>query len=320
MPITSIGSFIPVMEEFAFHWAQANAAIAPAVLVLRGGYGLADFVADQATIQSAITAVEDVDNDRQIAQAQRDESKAAHRARLAQYRAIVLGVLAGTPYAETLPLLPRFIANTGEFLEAMDEMANGWNRINTDPIPGFTGPQLLAGGYSLADFSADLAALKAAYTSATNAEDNAQQQRRVRDALLAPAKQRMLQYRQAAKGFLPAGSPLLKTIPAVTPPPGATPAPVSATGVWNEATRQADLTWTASTNPNLAHYSVRTAPGPKYRAAEESVVAEVSAGTTAYSTNEGLSAPGATALFRVYVVLRTENERGSNTVRVTRDG
>ena len=68
------------------------------------------------------------------------------------------------------------------------------------------------------------------------------------------------------------------------------------------------------------HYSVRTAAGPSYHAADESVVAEVPAGTTAYSTNEGLSASGATALFRIYVVPTTANEKGSNTVSVTRAG
>ena len=36
------------------------------------------------------------------------------------------------------------------------------------------------------------------------------------------------------------------------------------------------------------------------------------------STAEGLIDPGATGLFRVYVVLMTANEKGSNTVSETR--
>ncbi len=78
------------------------------------------------------------------------------------------------------------------------------------------------------------------------------------------------------------------------------------------------MTWTPSTNPNLYHYSVRTSPGPKYKAADESVVAEGAKTDTSFSTDEGLVSPGATALFRVYVVLTTANEKGSNTVSVTR--
>ncbi len=85
-------------------------------------------------------------------------------------------------------------------------------------------------------------------------------------------------------------------------------------------TRATALTWTPSTNPNLDHYSVRTAPGPTYHAADESVVADVPAGTTAHSTNEGLVAPGATAHFGIYAVLTTANEKGSKMVAVTRPG
>ncbi len=320
MAISTIASYLPTMQEFIAHWTDVNAAIAPTVLTLKGGYTLAAFTTDRTAIETAITGVETVDNARQIASADRDLKKAAHREKLAQYRAIVGGVLPGTPYVNTLPLLPRFSANQGIFLKAMDDMANGWSRINTDTIPGFTPPMLLAGGYTLATFTTDLAALRTAYVASTNAEDNSQQQRSVRNALLGPARARMIQYRSAVKGVLPAGSPLLATIPAVTPPPGSTPAAVNASGVWNGGTLEADLTWTPSTNPNLDHYSVRTAPGPTYKAVNESVVAEVASNLTEFSTNAGLVAPGATALFKIYVVLTTANEKGSNTVSVTRPG
>jgi hypothetical protein len=320
MAVSSIASYLPTMQEFIDHWTAVNAAINPTVLTLKGGFTLATFTTDRTAIQTAITGVETVDNARQIASADRDLKKANAREKIAQYRATVLGVLRGTPYANTLPKLPPFKSNQGVFLKAMDDMANGWSRINTDTIPGFTGPLLLAGGYALAAYNTDLTAMRAAFVASTNAEDNSRQQRSVRNALLAPAKARMVQYRQAVKGILPSTSPLLATIPAVSPPPGSTPAAVNASGVWNGTTLEADLTWTASTNPNLDHYSVRTAPGPTYHAADESVVAEVPAGTTAHSTNEGLVAPGATALFRVYVVLTTANEKGSNTVSVTRPG
>ena len=50
----------------------------------------------------------------------------------------------------------------------------------------------------------------------------------------------------------------------------------------------------------------------------ESVVAEVDESLLTYATNVGLAAPGSVALFRVYVVLTTGNEKGSATVKVTR--
>ena len=58
------------------------------------------------------------------------------------------------------------------------------------------------------------------------------------------------------------GDPLTLSLPSVTPPPGSTPQPVNLSGVWNAGTSKAVLTWSASTNPNMAHYSVQTAPAP----------------------------------------------------------
>jgi hypothetical protein len=307
------------MQQFIGHWTEVNAAIAPSVLTLKGGYTLAMFTADRDAIQSEITGIESVDNDRQITSASRDIKKAGARERLSQYRFTVMGLLAGTPYANTLPLLPRFRANQAMFLKAMDDMANGWSRINTDTIPGFTPPLLLSGGYALADHIAAVADLRAAYLSSTNAEDNSQLKRSVRNALLGPAKERMIQYRNAVRGILPTGHPLLMTIPAVTPPPGSTPAAVKLDAVWNPATSKADLSWSASANPKLDHYSLRTAPAP-YKTADESVVAKLPANQTEYSTDSGLLAPGSVAQFKVYVVLTTGNEKGSNTVSITHPG
>jgi hypothetical protein len=73
-----------------------------------------------------------------------------------------------------------------------------------------------------------------------------------------------------------------------------------------------DLERSASTNPNLANCSVLTAPDC---AADESVVAEVSAGTVTISTDSGLIAPGSTAQFKVSVVLTTGNEKGATRCR-----
>lgn len=66
---------------------------------------------------------------------------------------------------------------------------------------------------------------------------------------------------------------------------------------FDPGTSRADLTWTPS-DPNPDHYSLRTAPDPIYKAADESVVADIPAGQTTYSTNVGLIAPGATACSR----------------------
>jgi hypothetical protein len=125
------------MGEFIFHWTAVNAAVTPDVLVLKGGYGLADFIADADAVQAALTLITSVDNSVQINASDRDKHKKAARGRIGQYRAMVLGLLADTPYAQTMPKVPPFESKPSTITRAMDEIANGWSRINTEPIrPG----------------------------------------------------------------------------------------------------------------------------------------------------------------------------------------
>ena len=91
------------------------------------------------------------------------------------------------------------------------------------------------------------------------------------------------------------------------------------TVTWDEATQQAHLTWTESDDPNLSHYSIRFCPGPNYSTDDESVIGTVLPGEPReFFTTAGLASPGSTASFKVYVVLTTGNEKGSNTVTITR--
>ncbi len=49
----------------------------------------------------------------------------------------------------------------------------------------------------------------------------------------------------------------------------------------------------------------------------EQVVATLPPGTLSFSTNAGLTVPGSTMGFKVYVKLTTGNEKGSNAITVT---
>jgi len=99
---------------------------------------------------------------------------------------------------------------------------------------------------------------------------------------------------------------------------GSTPAGVTLTGTWVPANEQAEFSWPASTNPNLDHYVVRMSVGSSYDAATATVVGNFAAGTTSLATTVGLESPGDVASFKVFVVLTTGNEAGSNTVTITR--
>jgi len=232
----------------------------------------------------------------------------------------VRGQLPGSLYLHSIPRTPLFASSPGVWRDAMDDMANLWATINTNTpaVPGFTPPLKLSGAYLQATFATDAAALSTAFTAVSNADIGLKNSREARDIAFAPVYQRMKQYRLAVAAALPPGHPLASSIPALTPPPGATPDPVQLSASWNSGTDMADLVWSTSVDPNLSEYSIRYHPGPRYKAAEEQTVDSVPAGTTTFSTDFGLPAPGSVAWFKVYVVLTTGNEKGSNAVKVVR--
>lgn len=112
-----------------------------------------------------------------------------------------------------------------------------------------------------------------------------------------------------------AGAPLLLSLPAVSPPKGATPPATVLSG--SIAGDLISLSWLASTIPNLKHYSIRACDPPRFNSANETVVATVLPGTTTWTNNSLLTVPGAVKFFKVYVVTLDDNEKGSNSLKLT---
>ena len=317
MPLyTNAGSYLSTAQEFLAHWLQVQTA--GFTLTLQGGYGSDDFEADRTALMDASDAVASRENAVGAAAVERDRQKTALSQRLGQFRNTVRGLLPASNHAQGLPTVPGFTVIESRFLRPLVDMADLWTRINADTtVPGFTPPLLLAGGYTITQFRTGLTLLRAAYAANTNATGEAQAARRTRDGLLPPLRERMNQYRALAKALLPAGHPLLATLPPITPPAGSTPGAVILSGGWNETGAQAALSWPASDHPDLDHYSLRAYTGPgAYRAADERVVARVPKEATQFSSDFGLLSPGAETGFKLYVVTRTGNEKGSNAIRI----
>lgn len=322
MPITDIASYPIVMQEFIEHWADVNAALGgePATdFKLTGGYPLATFISDRATLAAIIISINS-DPDLPLAITLRDAKKGAIRIRLTHFRATVAGQLSGSPYPTNLPLQPKLQEGEGRFLDPFDDMSRWWATINGDvTIPGFTPPLILQGGYTQTDFTTELAALRTAYTAVGSADDNARLARAQRDKQMKAAYERMKQYRTGIFGALPADDPLLTTVPDLTPPQWVPLNPVLLNAVWNAATSMADLNWTASTDVNLGEYSVRYVPGlAAYDPNNEILIVDLPVTALSLSTDDGLLSVGVTAQFRVYAVRTTGAETGSNIVVVTR--
>jgi len=254
------------------------------------------------------------------ATADRDNKKAAIRPRLLQFRAAVSGLLAGTVHARGLPQTPDLTTVETRFLTPFVDMAQHWAAINADiTLPGFSPPLLLAGNYARDNFTAEIAALRAAFTAYAAARKIAQDARAGRDVLLDPVRERMRQYRQVVKARLLPGHALLLTVPRLTPAPGTTPAAVVLTARWDAALNKAVYTWQPSTDANLRGYSLRAVIGDRYsRDEEQSITSLLAPNTNTFHSDYGLTATGSVVHVKVYVLTTTGNEKGSEPITVVR--
>lgn len=322
MPITDIGSYVTTGQEFEAHWTDVDAdriANALAALLLPDGYDLADLTAEIAALQASIIGVENLDNGLAVALANRDTLRESMRDRIIEFRQAVEYRLKGSGYVRALPDTPAPQSSEQKILRASDDVASVWTRINADAtVPNFTPPLLLRAAYPLATFVTDLAALRAAYKAVTVAENDLRIDRVHRDQLLTPLRDRMVSYRQAIEVEYGAEHAFFISLPAVYGAPGSTPDPVTLSGNWVSPPGSAVLSWAESTGPNLDHYLVRFSPGATYDSGNASIIANLPPGSTTHETLDGLANPGDTASFKVFVVLTTANEAGSNTVTITR--
>lgn len=320
MPITSVGSWLPTIDEFITHWTAVNAFLSPDDFVLLDGYDLATLQLDRAAVAGALSDVQAKLNLRTIASGDRDLKRAAIRGRILQFRSAVRAQLPSSRYLASLPRLPTPSAAPGKWRDALDDMLNLWTTINANspPVSGFTPPLILGGPYAIATFTSEKTTVDAAFTSVATTDQNLQQAREMRDSVFAPVYSKLREYRLGVVGGLPPGNPLLDSIPRLTPPAGSTPPATNLSAVWNAGTTEADLTWEALDLPSLDYWSIRAHPGPKWRNDEAETIGQVFPPGLTFSTDHGLVASGSSVLFAVFTVTTTGNERRSNVVKVIR--
>lgn len=320
MPITSVGSWLPTIDEFMTHWGAVNAFLSPGELILSNSYKLSVLTSDRAAIAAQIADVQAKLNLRTTASGDRDIKRAAITDRILQFRSAAQALLPGSRYLVSLPKQPPISAAPGKWRDALEDMHSLWTTINANSpaVPGFTPPLILGGPYPIATFTTDKTAMDTAFLNVASTDQNLQQSRELRDKLFDPVYQKLKEYRLGVVGLLPPGNVLLNSIPRLTPPPGSTPPATNVSGVWNPVTNKADLTWVDVNIPNLDYWSIRAHPGPKWRNDEAETIAQVFPPALTYSTDHGLVAPGSSVLLAVFTVNTTGNEKRSNVVKVTR--
>lgn len=318
MPITNIPSYLSTADLFLAHWAAVEAELG-GPFTLQGGQTLASLTALRLAAFNAITAVEGPANNRESASNDLLVKRTEMAGIITEFNRVVRYRFRGTNYPSQLRNSPPKASGLGVMLGATTDVTNLWTKINANSpaIPGFV-PPLVVNTLTLATFNLKSAALQAAFTALKAAELNLNVVRLERNATLPPLRAIMVLYRQAVFATFPPGSPLVLSCPAVTPPPGSTPAAVNMGAAWNPATNMADIVWTTSTDPDLMQYQVRACDPPKYKGEDEEVVETILPGSNSFSTSFGLLVPGASKIFAVYVMTSLGNEKRSNTVKVTR--
>jgi len=320
MPISGPTSYVPTLNQFIPHWTSVNLVLgAGGPLVLEDGTTLAILTGYRNQLDGFRTSIPGKANDVQIASATIKLKRAVLVSRLGEFNRKVRARMGSSPYAAALPQVPSVTSGEGLILEPLNDMATLWPKINAATIPGFTGPLLLPGGYAIATYLTDLAALRAAYVTEQTAQNEINLELKLRNFVQDKAYDAMRDYREAVAGEFTDNDPHVLSLPDLTPAAGSTPDAVTASVAWMPLLLKAKITFSASTNLSVIQYEIRFCPGANYSTDTESVIGSISPGATLeFLTNAGLAVTGDTASFKVYVITSTGNEKGSNTLVITR--
>ena len=320
MPITGPSSYVPTIDEFLAHWLAVNNALGAAgPMVLPHGGTIVILTGFRGQLDGYRASVKNKQNVEEIARGALEIQRTELMKRLGQFNRKVRGSLSHTAFAAALPQVPSITAAPAVLIEELDDMESLWVKINAATIPGFTGPLLLLDGYALATFTTALTAFRAAVKAWSDAVEDLQLEREQRNDVQDLAHAILSEYRPAVEGNFDPTHALVATIPKIAPEPGSTPDPVTANGQWIDSLGMAKITFPESLDANLLRYELRMCAGANYTTDNEVVVGSILPGAPReFVTADGLPSPGSVATYKVYVITTTLNERGSNTVSVTR--
>ncbi len=318
MAISGPASYVSTTQMFITHWAACdtelglgNHVAVTGGVVQAGLQALLNDLSDRRTeLQSDLT-------DEELAREDVEGRKTELLVRINQLNDRVRGVFAGSKFERALKLVPSSNDAQSKFTDPLDGTARLWFRLNADPATAAA--VTLQGAFTQAQFVADIAALKAAYTTWTAAGVDAKITLEARDDIQDAIYAILKDYRNAMPSHFVTGNALIDSLPQLTPAPGSTPDAVTATFAWDEVQQKVKITFSLSAAADLFEYEIRFCAGPNYSTHLESVIGSVTAGSAReFFTDVGLANPGNIASFKVYVITTTGNEKGSNTLLVTR--
>lgn len=322
MPLSGPSSYVPTLRGFMSHWQAVDDGVGSAFEIsdpqnpsgARLGVGVIGTLMEE--LQEHERAISGYVADGDVADSVLAEAKAAALALAQEFGRYVRAEGQLRHLVSRLPELPKVTDGEGVFMNAMTSVRQRWKLAD-----GFlNGPLVLASGESSTAFAARLVTLGDRFEAAEEFDVLATMRRKMRDETQGRVREILSSYRAAVEARFAPDHPYVESLPRIYPSPGRTPDAVSVTAVWVADAGKARLTWKASTEKDLSHYEVRGSHAASgYSTEDERVLGRIEKeALLEYLTDDGLSNPGSTGRYKVYVVLNTGNERGSEAVTVVR--
>lgn len=318
----ALAHFEEKMNQFITHWEEVDETLPdPFVLVDEDEQtcGIMEFSGMRTTFTSQRDAVLNTSQDEELERAQIRLLRAELLVMANAFNGQLIAYWSKTRFAQARELMPNISDGRDVFNTPMTKIATLWQKINAAPAPpGVTLPLVLGDGTTQADFVAKIAELGNSYVNEDSFGQDLVMLRADRDETRDLAYSVMKNYRTALPGKAMEFPTLVSTMPRISPLPGHTPDPVSASGTFVPP-NMAQITHTTSSEPTLARMELRGNPGSVYSHDEAIILGTHLPGDPPeFITNFGLSAPGMEIATKVYVVLETDNEAGSDTVVIRR--
>lgn len=293
MPLCGPVSFLPVTDELLAHWTAVDTTLgASGPITLYGGMNRA--------------ALRDLRS--RLVQAQREVAE-IRRTRAAEKRDLqALSISIDRRLAQ----FNQKVTEWGKSASSPDEAAAVWLELERSG-----GAFNLPTRYGRLDFVTDLSARKLIENALTSAERMLMMVRGHRDSLQDQLHAFVALYREQVSDVLAKGHELLGTLPLLSLPRGHLPEAVDLHGMWDG--KAALLRWEAANEYDLVRYDIRGMAGAEYEVEDEMPVASIAAGEPCeLVTSFELEESAAVTSFRVYAVLASGHERGSQPVVVER--
>jgi hypothetical protein len=326
MPISGPNSYPSTMSEFVQHWTDLNTVLGTPV-VLAGSRTLVVFNGWLEQVAGKITETNAAVMAAALRKGELDSLKASLIAWTVIFNATVRADYKTHSLSKNLVTAPGQSDGRGIFLEPAAKTQQIWSDLNavtgTDveikqrrTLPNGTIETVMLGFDGYVEL---LNNVQGKWNEWDRARQKVENVRETRNDVMTLAYDTMRDYRSKVPLELPAGH-ALDSLPLLNPDPSQKPDAPEASGSWNEATAQADLTAVPSTSPTVVRHDLRWSPGEgDYDEENEVTLTTLPAGEAlTFSTDIGLTLTGNVSRFTWVAVTGNGHEARSNVVAVTR--